>query len=83
MGGKQLVQEQLVCRLFVRYGEDLAPEVFDAVDFGQRDDDVAVLVRERRRLEVDSLFACLDGKLDEDRGAVDAPCVERVHKLGP
>ena len=83
MGGEKLVEEQLVRRLLVRDGEDFALEVFDAFDLGQGDDDVAVLVPEGRRLEIDALFARFDGKLDEHRGAVDAPCVERVHKLGP
>ena len=83
MGGKKLVEEQLVRRLFVRDGEGFALEVFDAFDLGQGDDDVAALMPESRRLEIDALFARFDGKLDEHRCAVDASRVERVHKLGP
>ena len=81
--GEELVEQELVRGLLVRDGEDLPPEVFDALDARPPDDDVAAQVAERARLEVDALLARLDGELDEHGGAVDLAGIERIHELRP
>lgn len=64
-------------------GDGLAlqlPRIFNAVGRHQH---IAVPVAQRHRPQIDALVFRAYGQLDEHRGPVDAPGIQRIHQIGP
>ena len=67
----------------MRNRERLPFEVVRRRDRFGRDHDVPVLVPERDRGDSDPVLSRQHRHFDQDRRAVDAPRIQRVHKFGP